>query len=233
MRIVCLQHASFEGPGNIAAWAALRGHSLRVIHLHDDPALPRMDEFDLLLVMGGPMSVHDEVEYGWLVPEKQLIAECLAQGKFVLGVCLGSQLLAECLGSPVYRNSVKEIGWFPIRLRSEADSSCLAGVPQQMHVLHWHGETYDLPPGCVHLAEKGCRVQAFEHPTALGVQFHMETTSEGVQAFLRNCGGEIGTGPYEQPPQELDAAEELHGDVNRRVLFEVLDRIARRVAANH
>ena len=146
MLVACLQHVSFEGPGDILRWAATRGHSLKMTHLNEGQALPHTDEFDMLVVMGGPMSVHDEADYAWLAPEKKLIAQCLAKNRFVLGVCLGSQLLADCLGSRVYRNRVREIGWFPIRLRPEASRSpCLAGMPERIDVLHWHGETYDLP----------------------------------------------------------------------------------------
>ena len=90
------------------------------------------------------MSIHDEAEYGWLVPEKRLIAQSLNQNKFVLGICLGSQLLADSRGSRVYRNRVREIGWFPIRLRPAAvQTHCFAGMPERMDVLHRHGETYD------------------------------------------------------------------------------------------
>src|SRR5665213_2209615 len=154
MRITCLQHVSFEGPGNIATWAAMRGHSLKTIRLFENQQLPELDDFDLLVVMGGPMSIHDEADHAWLVAEKKLVRQCLEKNRFVLGVCLGSQLLAECLGSPVYRNRVKEIGWFPVRRRAEAARSAyFARMPAEMDVLHWHGETYDLPAGCIHLAD--------------------------------------------------------------------------------
>jgi GMP synthase (glutamine-hydrolysing) len=224
MRIACIQHVPFEGPGHIAAWAAERGHAFRVIRAYEGEALPETGSFDLLVVMGGPMSVHDEAEYAWLRPEKALIAECLQRKKFVLGVCLGSQLLAEVLGTPVYRNRVKEIGWFPVQIRSE-------GLPATLDVLHWHGETYDLPPGCTHLAEsEGCAIQAFEHPSALGLQFHLEATAEGITSLIRNCGNEIGNGPFEQPPEAIAAGEAAHGPAAKSALYRVLDNLSRRVA---
>jgi GMP synthase (glutamine-hydrolysing) len=231
MLMACLQHVSFEGPGHIARWAASRGHSLRIIRLYEGEALPRADEFDLLVAMGGPMSIHDETDYAWLVPEKRLIAQCLERDKFVLGVCLGSQLLANAFGSRVYRNRVREIGWFPIRWRQEANHSpCLAGITERMNVLHWHGETYDLPPGCVHLAESdGCFIQAFEHSSALGLQFHLELTLEALQDLTRNCGHEIGSGCYEQSPQRIISGESLHGEAARVTLAGILDGIERRI----
>src|SRR6185312_210070 len=131
-----------------------RGHDFRIVRLCDGENLPLIHTFDLLVVMGGPMSVHDEAEYEWLRPEKTLVGECLRQRKFVLGVCLGSQLLAEVLGTTVYRNRVKEIGWFPIQLPPEKlGLFCNFDPSATLDVLHWHGETYDLPPGCLHLAK--------------------------------------------------------------------------------
>lgn len=231
MLLACLQHVSFEGPGSIVRWAAARGHLLKEIHLFEGQSLPSTEEFDLLVVMGGPMSIHDEAEYGWLVPEKRLIARSLDQNKFVLGICLGSQLLANSCGSRVYRNRVREIGWFPIRLRPEVSQSpCFAGVPNRMDVLHWHGETYDLPPGCIHLAEsEGCLVQAFEHRFALGLQFHLEVTPGGLQELIHRCGHEIGSGPYEQSPEELVAGADRHEDAAQTALFGILDRIEQRI----
>src|SRR6185312_3780650 len=196
MRIECLQHVPFEGPGNIQAWAAERGHDFHIVRLYAEERLPELDAFDLLVVMGGPMSVHDEAEYEWLRPEKALVAECLKQKKFVLGVCLGSQLLAEVLGTMVYRNRVKEIGWFPIQLQPEKlGLFCNFAPSATLTVLHWHGETYNLPPGCIHLAKsEGCAVQAFEHPHALGLQFHLEATANGLFELISHCGNEIGEG---------------------------------------
>jgi len=227
MRIACLKHVPFEGPGNIARWAAEKGYPLTITNLFENQPVPQIDEFDLLVVMGGPMSVHDETEHPWLKPEKRLIRECIENGKFVLGVCLGSQLIAEVLGSSVYRNRVREIGWFPIRVRKEAAASRFhASLPSEMYALHWHGETYDLPPGCVHLAESvACAVQAFEHPLALGLQFHLEVTGEGLDGLIRNCGNEIGTGPFEEAPEKLIDGERLYGAGALTHLYRILDRI--------
>lgn len=231
MRIACLQHVSFEGPGNIATWAATRGHSLRTIQLFQCQPLPRLDNFDLLVVMGGPMSIHDEADHAWLVPEKKLVTQCLEKNRFVMGVCLGSQLLAECLGSRIYRNRVKEIGWFPLRrLAGAGGSAYFAGMPEQMDVLHWHGETYDLPADCIHLADsEGCRVQAFEHPSALGLQFHLEATAEGLKDLIGHCGHEIGAGRYEQTPEKIAAGERLHRETTQAALFGILDGIGQRM----
>lgn len=208
MNVYCLQHATFEGPGYVAAWAAGRGHKITIVRLDAAERLPEAGDVDLLVVMGGPMSVHDEAEYPWLVPEKKLIAQCLGAGKFVLGICLGSQLLAEALGARVYRNRCKEIGWFPVNQCAGKNAEHLfQDLPQRFTAFHWHGETYDQPPGTTHLASsEGCRVQAFEHPSALGLQFHLEVTPEGVSGLVRACADDIGSGPYEQTPEQILSA---------------------------
>jgi GMP synthase-like glutamine amidotransferase len=137
MRLRCLQHVPFEGPEEIAHWAGERGHTLGITKLFRDEPLPDAGEFDSLIVMGGPMSVHDEHLYPWLAGEKSLIARCLQERRFVLGICLGSQLLAEGLGTRVYRNAFKEIGWLPVRLRAGAAAgSLLEGLSAELTVLH-------------------------------------------------------------------------------------------------
>ena len=230
MNICCLQHASFEGPGNIAAWAALRDHDFTIVRPYLDERLPSVHDFDLLVVMGGPMSVHDEAAHPWLIPEKKLIARCLTHGRFTMGVCLGSQLLAEVLGARVYRDRHKEIGWFPVERRPADNSAHLfRSLPCQFGAFQWHGETYDLPPGTTHLASsEGCAVQAFEHAYGLGLQFHLEMTSDGVSDLIRECASEIGSGPYEQTPAQILARTDQCA-AGEKLLMEVMDRIESRI----
>jgi GMP synthase-like glutamine amidotransferase len=232
MRIQCLQHVPFEGPGEIARWADARGHEFRITKLFRGEPLPDAEQFEWLTALGGPMSVHDEHLHRWFTGEKALIARCLQERRFVFGVCLGSQLLAESLGARVYRNTFKEIGWLPVRLRAgEVAGSLLEGLPGKLMALHWHGETYDLPAGCRHLGEsEGCAVQAFELPMALGLQFHFEATRDTMQELLSGSGQDIGSGPYEQPAEAILAAEEAYGPAARRALWHVLDRIAARLS---
>lgn len=229
LRVWCLTHVPFEGPGAIEDWALERGHELRVAVLWAGDLLPRASEIDLLAVMGGPMSVHDESEFPWLRAEKALVRECLHRSRFVLGVCLGSQILAECLGATVRKNACREIGWFPIQV-IPGDGSLFEGLPGEVTVFHWHGETYDLPSGTARRASSvGCAVQAFEHRHALGLQFHMEVKPEGVKQLLTHCAHEIGDGPYEQPPRRIREGHQTYGEAARRVMLLLLDRIAARV----
>jgi GMP synthase-like glutamine amidotransferase len=230
MRIHCLQHVPFEGPAGIAEWAERRGHDLAVTHLYDGAALPGPDAFDWLVVMGGPMGVHDEAEHPWLAAEKVLLHEAIAAGKTIIGVCLGAQLLADALGARVYRNAEKEIGWLPIELTEQGQGSALFGfLPERIEVFHWHGDTFELPPGAVHLARsQGCANQAFLWDgRLLGLQFHVETTQESLRELVEHGADDIVPGPFVQSAERMLAAsgedcERIHG-----ALFGVLDRLAR------
>jgi GMP synthase-like glutamine amidotransferase len=108
MRVAVLQHVEFEGPAAVADWAATRGFSLRVFHLYREATLPLLHDFDMLTVMGGPMSANDEVRFGWLGPEVALVREAIAADKTVLGICLGAQIIAKALGARVYPGRAKE-----------------------------------------------------------------------------------------------------------------------------
>src|SRR5262245_36742113 len=114
MRAHYLQHVPFETPGSMLTWLAQQDASVTSTRMFEPHRLPAVDDFDLLIVMGGPMSVNDEAEHPWLVPEKQLVRDAIEGGRAVVGVCLGAQVIASALGCRVYRNAVREIGWFPV-----------------------------------------------------------------------------------------------------------------------
>ena len=196
MRFHCLQHAIFETPGLLSLWIGQRGDSLRITYLFEESVLPSMEDFDVLIVMGGPMSVHDEVEFPWLRAEKALIAAAIGAGKKVLGICLGAQLIAEVMGGRVYPNPVKEIGFWPVRWTGEA-IKMFSQLDEE--VFHWHGETFDLPPGAVLLASsEGCVNQAFRvGENVMGLQFHPEVTVGIIEEMIRFEGRELEEeGPY-------------------------------------
>lgn len=196
MRIRALQHAPHEGPAAIAAWAAERGHSLEVTRLDRGERVPPVDAFDMLVLLGGPMSVNDEAIHPWLVAEKRLIVEATQADRRILGICLGSQLIASALGRRVYAAPESEIGWFPVRRTAyAARSRTFAGLPASFTPFHWHGETFDLPEGSIHLAESDrCPNQAFEiefdggpdrgGALALALQFHLEATEASVREMM-------------------------------------------------
>lgn len=187
MRLHVVKHVSFEGPGGVADWAAARGHSLALTELAKGQALPDLEGFDALVLMGGPMSVNDEAVYPWLRPEKALVRAALASGKKLLGICLGAQMIASALGAAVAPVPQKEIGWFPVRVLPEgAGHPFLAGWPAEQTVFHWHGEGFELPEGAQALwGSQAWGRQAFALGLqALALQCHPEVTAESLRAMI-------------------------------------------------
>jgi GMP synthase-like glutamine amidotransferase len=218
MRIHYFQHVPFEGLGSIEQWIGTRHYHLSATRLYQDEPLPKMDSFDWLIIMGGPMGVHDEDQLPWLVGEKKAIEGAIRQGKVVLGICLGAQLIADVLGARVYPNRFKEIGWFPIELTEAGERSPLFGfLPKRLEVFHWHGDTFDLPSGAMHIARsEACTHQAFVYEErVIGLQFHLESTPEGVEDLIQNCLEELVDGSYIQPPAQLRATPEAFSAINR------------------
>jgi len=177
--IAVIMHVPFEGLGCIEQWITKNNHSVTYIRLYEKHELPDMNAIDWLIVMGGPMGVYDEAIYPWLSEEKTFIKQAIEAGKTVLGICLGSQLIAEVLGAKVYPNKQKEIGWFDVALSERAKTDSLfAGFEDKFPVFHWHGDTFDLPEGSKHLiSSEVCKNQAFLYnDKVLGLQFHFEVT---------------------------------------------------------
>ena len=228
MRLHVLQHVPFEGLGHIDSWIRRRGHRLTLSRLYEGAKLPDPEAFDRLVILGGPMNIHEEAAYPWLVEEKALIKAALAAGKSAVGICLGAQLLADGLGSRVYAGSHREIGWFPVRLTAAGQRTALTeGLPAVTTVFHWHGDTIDLPPGAVHLFEsEACANQAFLLDNRiLGLQFHLESTPETVQQLLTHCRDELIPGPFIQGVAQIaDTVPERFARINN-LLETLLDRL--------
>lgn len=221
LRIQVFQHVAFEGLGSMEDWLAGRGHLLSRVPLYAG-ALPAGPDADWLIVMGGPMGVHDEAEFPWLKAEKAALRAALERGAAVLGVCLGAQLLAHVLGAEVKPNAAKEIGWFPVDLSAEARATWLGRVfPQRFTPFHWHGDTFGIPAGAVPLgSSQACRNQGFLwKDRALGLQFHPEVTPASLEALSRECGGELALaggegGRFVQDAETLRAGLAGAGELN-------------------
>ena len=228
MRLHCLMHVPFEGPARIADWAEARGYPLSFSHLFAGDPLPAVDMFDRLIVMGGPMGVGDNDRYPWLDAEKRCIASAIDAGRSLVGICLGAQLIAETLGARVTRNPEKEIGWFPIRLTTEGRRHPFCqGLASEQQVLHWHGDTFSLPPGAIQLAEsEACAQQAFlARERILGLQFHLEMTPASVETMCRNAADELAPAPYVQSVEQMLAADAGRYVAAARMLDTLLDRL--------
>ncbi|MBW2539421.1 MAG: gamma-glutamyl-gamma-aminobutyrate hydrolase family protein [Deltaproteobacteria bacterium] len=209
MRIHYLQHVPFEGLGYIEVWAKNVGCILSSTKLYDKPIFPNLDEFDWLIIMGGPMSVHDTDVFSWLISEKEFILNAIENKKCVLGICLGAQLIANVLGAKVYQGIEKEIGWFPIEKIKNSTESLIDIFPDIVDVFHWHGETYDIPDGAVHIVRSAvCENQGFVFcDKVIGFQFHLESTLESVKELIKNCSDEIIEAPYIQTSEMMLADE--------------------------
>jgi len=201
MNIHFLQHVPFEDLGALEPWVVKPGNRVTSTRLYEDIRLPFVDLFDVLIIMGGPMSVHDEDRHRWLLAEKELIRKALDKGKKVIGICLGAQLIAEVLGASVSLNPVAEIGWFNVELSDEALSqAAFQGFNKSITPFHWHGETFTLPAEAIAIGKSAaCANQGFLwNNQALALQFHLEITQEGITGLLNNCREDLKEGTYVQ-----------------------------------
>ncbi|MCZ7398624.1 MAG: type 1 glutamine amidotransferase [Candidatus Methanoperedens sp.] len=233
MRIHSLEHEPFEGLANIEVWAKKRGHTISRTLLFNNEELPEINDFDWLVIMGGSMNIYEEEKYPWLREEKNFIAEAIAGKKIVLGVCLGSQLIADVLGGRVSKNKYKEIGWFPVSLTTDAkNSSIFSKFPGRFTAFHWHGDTFKIPPGAVRIAEsEGCANQAFEYGRVVGLQFHFEYSEKSINLMLQNCSDDIVDGKYIQAADEIASHIGNVREMNK-LLNLLLDNIEREFGRN-
>lgn len=238
MKAHILQHVPFETPGVIMEWLAQRAAQVSYTRFYTEPPEPFPDlaTLDLLVVMGGPMSVHDEDFFPWLADEKRFIAQAVAQGVAVLGICLGAQLIASAHGAPVRVMAEREIGWFEIVTESGAENSAESGgataafnFPARATVLHWHGETFELPAGAQRLASSAaCVNQAFQLGNrVIGLQFHLEMTAETLAAIVEHCGDELEPDTFVQDEESLLAAAPAHFATTHALMAQVLDYLTR------
>ena len=230
MIVHSLEHQSYEGPGRIAHWAESRGHALTRTALYAGEMPPPLAGFGLLVVMGGSMNIYAHRDHPWLAAEKRFLGEVIAAGKPVLGICLGAQLLADALGGKVFQNAEKEIGWWPVRVFDRR--APFAAFPERLTVMHWHGDTFSLPPGARGVAESaGCAQQAFMHgDRVVGLQFHLEQGPVNVAELADACAAELVPSRYVQTHAQL---AEMQPDfvAADAALFGLLDALAQHAPA--
>jgi len=228
MKFAALIHASFETPAGIATWIAAKGHSLDLIHLHAGAALPEPGTFDALVVMGGPMNIYQYRDYPWLAGEARFLEKAVAAGTPTLGICLGAQLLADVAGARVVQNREREIGWHSVAFTDGARKR-FPLLPPALRVLHWHGDTFGLPPGALRLAvSEACGEQGFlleeKGARVLGLQFHLEIGPAEAEHLLDHCASDLAVpGRYVQSAERLLAAGREHAPAAARVLDAWLD----------
>ncbi|MFZ2375359.1 MAG: type 1 glutamine amidotransferase [Trichococcus flocculiformis] len=220
MEIAILQHVDFEGPAEIENWCRQTGNEYKVHRLFLGEALPKAERTDFLVILGGPMSVLDELP--WLEEERQLIRVLISQGKPVFGVCLGGQQIAKTLGADIFQGEYREAGWLPIRTMK---SETLGEPPEELVVFHWHGEQFGLPEGAERLfTSEVCPNQGFIYKeNVIGLQFHFESTKESIESILQNDAAFLDGTAYTQTSAEIRNYPIPAS--NRKLLYRLLDRL--------
>ncbi|HCN24448.1 MAG TPA: amidotransferase, partial [Candidatus Marinimicrobia bacterium] len=216
-----------EGLGCMKPYFINKGHQLSSTHLYLNEPLPQLHDFDWLIVMGGPMEVSDKLHYPWMSKEKSLIKSSIESGKIVLGICLGAQFIADALGSKVYKNSYREIGWFPINVAKQLDNTIFQGIfPQGIEVFHWHGETFGIPAsGILVASSEACQNQGFiVENRIVGLQFHLETTLGSAKALIENCRNELDGSKFVQNEKDILEKEKRFLPINK-LMIAVLKRL--------
>lgn len=194
MKLHYLQHEPYEGLYLIEEWADKNRMELSSTKFYENDKLPDMKDFDFLVIMGGSMSTYEDNKFKWMKEEKKFIEKAINKNKAVLGICLGSQLLADVLGAKVYKNRYKEIGWLPVYKKNiDMSETIIKNFPDKLVCLQWHGDTFDIPGDAIHFAtSEACENQAFIYnDRVLALQFHIETSMESIDGLVKNCGREL------------------------------------------
>lgn len=186
MRLLVFQNHPCEDAALAGEVFSGLGWELSVVDCHGGQR-PAKPDADALLVLGGPMNVYEEEKYPFLRWETEWIRDWAAAGRPCLGLCLGAQLLSKALGGRVTANPVREIGHFQVELTEEGcRDSLFEGFSRRFDVVQWHGDTFSIPPGGVHLASSDlCVHQAFRYKRAIGLQFHLEIGRDKMAAWVR------------------------------------------------
>jgi len=229
-RVHYIQHVPYEGIGYIGEWVKENGCELSVTKIYEEHLFPNPETFDLLVVMGGPMGAYDEDIYPWLKGEKEFIRQAIDADKAVLGICLGSQLIANVLGAKVYPAKEKEIGWWPVAFTGSIAQELFGSKEVSPAVFQWHGDTFDLPENTKLLASGNiCPNQAFLYKeNVLALQFHFEATEGSCNDIIDNGYDEQAVGKYIQPKVDiLDGF--CHIPESNRMMKTILDNLAKRL----
>jgi GMP synthase-like glutamine amidotransferase len=227
MNLYFFQHDPLESPGYILEWAQDRGHKCSLINFYDDDLLPDIAKVEGLVIMGGPMNIYDDEEYTWLETERDFVKKFIFSGKKILGICFGSQMIADALGILVKRNQHTEIGWFKVRINQQNLSKTFAGVfPEEFITLHWHSDTFDLPENSVGFASSlATPNQAFLwNDNVVALQFHPEMTERGVTLLVEDHPEIFENNfPFIQQQHEI-LGTDSYFENNRKILFKLLDK---------
>lgn len=225
-RIHCLQHSQLGGEIHLTTWAASRGYSWTSSIVPTVASLPGPDDTDCLVVLGGPMSAWEDHKYPWLTAEKRLLERFIVAEKPVLGVCLGAQLLAGVLGARNYPGPYQEIGWHTVRATGESRDHPLGRLlPKRFETFLWHGDTFDIPEGALHIAESNAFPnQAFLWKRVLALQFHLEARPDWVRKLAGRDADQLVEGGHVQSVKTVLEKPEALYQANNVLLERLLDQ---------
>lgn len=227
-RIHWLQHVPFEGLGYFASLCDAMAIELSVTRLYENEVCPLVADFDLLIVMGGPMNIDDHLTYPWLIHEKVFIRQVIDANKAVLGICLGAQLIASVLGAKVTPNDQKEIGWWPVQTEPKLSNELNSIFPSTFVPFHWHGDTFELAEHCIKLqSSQACANQSFLFKdNVIGLQYHIEMMPDAIESLCLHCADELIEAPFIQ----LSEAMMSYDDGQTRIIaFNLLQYLLKTV----
>jgi GMP synthase (glutamine-hydrolysing) len=191
-KILSIQNIDFETLGTLEELIHSDGYQIENIEAQTDTIPSKADGYVAIVILGGPMAVYDETNYQYLSKEQELIRDAIKNEVPVLGICLGSQLIAQATGGRVYRGPKKEIGWFNVTLTPNGRESLFKGIKTKtVRVFQWHGDTYDLPSTANIMAFSNLYPQAFKVGSAIGMQFHLEVNRKMIERWIQEYSQEI------------------------------------------
>lgn len=200
MNVLIIKHVEIEGPGLIEYCLRHGKIPYKILTLNTNIHLPKLDALTHIIILGGPMNVYEEDRYPFLKDEDLFIKEAIQRGKFVLGICLGAQLIAKALGARVIKSPAREIGWYDVSLtRIGAVDPLFSPLPKTFSVFEWHEDTFDIPHNATLIATSSLvPYQAFRYgDNAYGLQFHLEVTGEMIREWIETYEEEF---EGSQPP---------------------------------
>ena len=223
--VLVFRHSATEGPGHFATFLERHGIPMRLLRIDAGDEVPdTLNGFSGICLMGGPMSVNDDLP--WIARELSLIRQAVDEGLPAIGHCLGGQLMSKALGGVVGANPAKEIGWGEVRITDPEAASAWLGEPSSpLLAFHWHGETFSIPPGAVRILDSTlCQNQAFVlNDRHIGMQCHVEMTPELISMWCASGADEIAA----SPGPGVQSAAEMQADMTNRVqrLHALADKI--------
>ncbi|HXG07041.1 MAG TPA: type 1 glutamine amidotransferase [Nitrososphaera sp.] len=216
-KILSIRNIACETLGTLEQLFRSDGFEIEEV-IAQEEAVPNSSKgYAAIVILGGPMAVYDNLPY--LQKEQDLINEAIRANTPVLGICLGSQLVAQAAGGKVYKGNKKEIGWGSVYVTPASSNDIFKGVTEKtIRVFHWHGDTYDLPPKAKMLAYSDLYPQAFRIGSAVGIQFHLEVDRHMIESWIREYDAELEVERVEPEsllpsPEDLEELSKICGTV--------------------